>query len=393
MAVRVEHMSRRRAWLVWGLVTAATLLLLLSSLTVWTKRQLLDTGQWTASASRLLENDQIRSALSLKIQNAIYARVDATAAVEQRLPENAQAAAPIIAAALQNASGRAIEAFLATAQAQALWEQVNRRAHATLVKVLEGKDVGPLETSNGDVVLDLKPFIGTVAARLGLADTLKEHADPESGQIVLLTSSELDNAQKAVKILKALTIFLALVVLFLYGLAIYLAHGRRRILLESVGGCFVLVGLLLLVARRLLGNVLLDSLVETEANRPAATTAWLIATDLLRDLALGLVVYGLFAIVGGALAGPARWATWTRRHLAPGFARGWIVVHGVGLALFLIWIAWGPTAGNRRLLGTLVLAAIFFFGLEAFRRITLREFPGDAVEPPQAESAAPVLGS
>jgi hypothetical protein len=392
MAVAVERMSRRRAVVVWGLVVVATVLMLVSSLTIWAKRQLLDTDQWTASTAQLLESPQIRAALAVKLEDALYQRVDATAAVRARLPEQAQAAAPVIAAALQNGSGRAIESFLATPRAQALWERVNRKAHATLVKVLEGKDVGPLETVNGDVVLDLRPMMGAIATRLGFADRLKARASPESGQIVLLESDQLGTVQNAVQALNALTIALVFVVLFLYGLAIYLARGRRRILLETAGGCFVLVGLVLLVARRILGNVLLDSLVKTESSRPAANTAWLIATDLLRDLAIALIVYGLLAILAGTVAGPSRAATWTRRRLAPGFGRGPLVVHGVGLVLLLILIAWGPVAGNRRLIGTLILAGLFFLGLEVLRRLTLREFPPEEAEPPRPEQTAPVLG-
>jgi hypothetical protein len=296
------------------------------------------------------------------------------------------------AAGLQNASGRAIEGFLATSAAQDLWERMNRRAHSTLVAALEGEDVGRLQTTNGDIVLDLRPVVGRLATRLGLGDRFAVRGEPGSSQIVLLESDQLATAQKAVKALKALSMALVLVVLILYGLAIYIARGRRRVVLEAVGGAFVLVGLILLVARRLVGEALIDSLVRTDANRPAANTTWLIATDLLRDLALGLIVYGLLAVLGGVLSGPTRAATWVRRHLAPGFARGPAVVHACGLALLLVLVAWGPTAGSRRLLGTLVLAGLFFFGLEVFRRLTLREFPPRTPEPAPAERA-PVLGS
>jgi hypothetical protein len=385
-------MSRRRTASVVALIVLASVLALVSSLTIWTKRELLDTDAWTASAAQLLANDQVRSALAFKLDDALHQRVDVEAAVRERLPESAQAAAPVIAAGLQNASGRAIEGFLATSAAQDLWERMNRRAHSTLVAALEGEDVGRLQTTNGDIVLDLRPVVGRLATRLGLGDRFAVRGEPGSSQIVLLESDQLATAQKAVKALKALSMALVLVVLILYGLAIYIARGRRRVVLEAVGGAFVLVGLILLVARRLVGEALIDSLVRTDANRPAANTTWLIATDLLRDLALGLIVYGLLAVLGGVLSGPTRAATWVRRHLAPGFARGPAVVHACGLALLLVLVAWGPTAGSRRLLGTLVLAGLFFFGLEVFRRLTLREFPPRTPEPAPAERA-PVLGS
>jgi hypothetical protein len=47
------------------------------------------------------------------------------------------------------------------------------------------------------------------------------------------------------------------------------------------------------------------------------------------------------------------------------------------LAVFLILLAWGPTAGDRRLLGVAILAATTAIAIEALRRQTLREFPDD----------------
>jgi hypothetical protein len=53
-------------------------------------------------------------------------------------------------------------------------------------------------------------------------------------------------------------------------------------------------------------------------------------------------------------------------------------------------IAFGPAAGSRRLLGIVVLAALVGFGLELWRRQTLREFPvaGEKDEAPAPAAAA-----
>ena len=191
-----------------------------------------------------------------------------------------QAAAPIAAATIRNAAGRVIDAFLATAQAQQLWEQVVRRAHTALVNVLEGKDAGPISTANGDVVLDLRPFLQRIAERLGVEDRLQQRAaaSPTSGQIVILKSDQLDAAQKTVRILKALSSLLLLVVLALFALAVYLAHGRRRETFMRVGWCLLFVGVILAVIRRVVGGAVIDSLVQVEASKPAVNAVWLIET-------------------------------------------------------------------------------------------------------------------
>ena len=55
--------------------------------------------------------------------------------------------------------------------------------------------------------------------------------------------------------------------------------------------------------------------------------------------------------------------------------------------LFLVFIAWGPSGGSRRLLGVLILAALLGLGLEVWRRQTLSEFP-ESVEAPDPAAAA-----
>src|SRR4051812_16340331 len=192
-------MSRRRAWLVSALVVLSTILLLVSSLTVWTKRQLLDTDAWTNAAGEMLANDDVRAAVGTQLTDLLNQRIDFRAQFEERLPPRTQSFAPVAAAAAQTAMARVIDTFLASPRAQTLWENINRRAHKALVNVLEGKDAGPISTANGDVVLDLRPMIAAVADRLGVSgDRLKQGASETTGEIVLLRSDQLDAAQKTV---------------------------------------------------------------------------------------------------------------------------------------------------------------------------------------------------
>jgi hypothetical protein len=382
-------MTRRRSVIIWTLIVLASLLALVSALTVWSKQQLLDTDKFTSSSAKLLANDEIRATLSTRLVDLLDERVDVQSQLAEKLPPRAKSVAPAIAAAIQNSTAQVINAFLATSQAQALWERANRRAHGALVNVLEGKDAGPISTANGDVVLDLRPFIKRIAERLGVGDRLKERAPPDSGEIVLLKSDQLDAAQKAVRALNALSSWLWLAVVALLALAVYLAQGRRRAALEHVGIALLIVGVLLLVVRRFVGNAIVDSLAQTEASKPAVHAVWLIETDLLRDLALGLVFYGLFALLAGILAGPSRPAVAVRSWLAPTWRQRPVLVYVVAALLFLLFIAWGPSGGSRRLLGVLILAALVALGLEVWRRQTLREFPETAEAPVPTATADP----
>jgi hypothetical protein len=380
--------SRRRSVLVWALIVLASLLALVSALTVWSKQQLLDTDKFTSSSAKLLANDDIRTTLSSRLVDLLEQRIDVQSELEAKLPPRAKPAAPAIAAAIQNSAGQVITAFLGTAQAQALWERLNRRAHTALVNVLEGKDAGPISTANGDVVLDLRPLISRIAERLGVGNRLKERAPPDSGEIVLLRSDQLDAAQKGVRVLNALSSWLWLSVVALLALAVYLAHGTRRTMLEAVGLALLIVGILLLIVRRFVGDAIVDSLVKTESSKPAVHAVWLIETDLLRDIALALVFYGLFALVAGILAGPSRPAVAVRRSLAPTWRERPVLVWIGATVLFLVFLAWGPSGGARRLLGTLILAGLLALGLEVWRRQTLTEFPETDEAPELPPSAS-----
>jgi hypothetical protein len=375
-------MSKRRGVLVWCLFGLATILLLVSSLTVWAKRQLLDDQAWADSSTQLLANDEVRGAIAQKLSDGLFQRVDVEAQLRERLPARSQGAAPALAAALQNTVGpAAADRLLQRPRVQTLWQNANKRAHAAVVRVLEGKDLGRngnISTANGEVTLDLRPAITRLATRLGVEDKLKANTDPNAGQIVIMKSSQLDAAQTAVKILNALSSLLLIAVFALYALAIYLAQGRRRLLLGATGASLVFVGLLIAVLRRLLGDAIVDALVKTEAYKHPVSVIWALETSLMRDIAIILVVYGALVLLATALAGPNRPAVAVRRWLAPSFRHHPIVVWAGALALFLILLAWGPSAGNRSLLGIALLAATAAIAIEALRRQTLREFPEDS---------------
>jgi hypothetical protein len=373
-------MSKKRGVLVWGLFALATILLFVSSLTVWSKRQLLDSEAWADSSAQLLANDQVRGAVAQTMVDRLFERVDVEAQLAERLPEQSKGAAAALAATLENAAVRAADRLLQTPKVQTLWENLNKRAHAGVVKVLEGENLGRngnISTANGAVTLDLRPLITRLATRLGVEDKLKANTDPNAGQVVIMKSSQLEAAQTAVQTLKVLSSLLLIAVFVFYVLAIYLAKGRRRLLLGATGASLVLVGLVIAFLMRFLGGVIVDSLVKVEANKPPVRAIWAIETSLIQDIAIILVVYGALVLLATAFAGPNRPAVAVRRWLAPTFRRRPIVVWVIALAVFLILLAWGPTAGNQRLLGVALLAATTAIAIEALRRQTLREFPQD----------------
>ena len=277
--------------------------------------------------------------------------------------------APVIGLARQ-AAVNATDSFLDSSAAQTLWEDANRVAHSSLLRLLEGDDSGALTAEDGAVVLDLGPMIARVEQRLGFSI----RPTGAQGRIVLMQSDQLAAAQDGVKTLRRLSVLAVILVLALLGVAVWLAEGFRLRVLHVVGIGFVVVGLILMIARRLVGNAVVEALADS-STRDAASTVWLIGTELLKDIALALVVYGAVLLVGAWVAGSSRFAVAARRRLAPLVRGRTVAVYGLVALVFLLLILYGPSNGSRRLAGVLVLAALVVLGVEALRRQILRESP------------------
>jgi hypothetical protein len=361
-----------RSWVPWTLVVIAAVIGLVAALNVWVKRQALSTDSWTNASSRLLENDEIRSALSVYLVNQVFANVNVSQRLQQRLPPNLAPLAPPLALGLQTAATRAVDNLLARPRVQQLWREANRRAHQLFMAVLDGKHE-VLVSTDGNVVLDLSQIVKQLAEETGLGGRLEGRLPPDAGKITIMKGNELDTARKTVKVIRVLSYVLFFLVIALYAAAVYLARNRRKLLL-GVGVSVLVVGLLILVVRRFAGNYLVDALSGNPDAKGAVSATWAIGTELLRNTGVNGVIYGIVIIFAAWVAGPSRPATWSRRTLAPTMRDHPVVIYGVVTGvLFLVLLA-GPTDAQR-IFPLLILFAFAYAGVEVLRRQTAREFP------------------
>lgn len=381
VAARVSPKHERlawRAWVPWTLVVVAAVIGLVAALNVWVKRQALSTDHWTSASSQLLENDQIRSAVSVYLVNQLYQNVDVTQRLEQRLPPSLDPLAPQISLGLQQVAVRATDELLSRPRVQRLWREANQHAHALFIAVLDGKK-GILVSSGGNVVLNLQPILKQLAEQTGLGGRLQGRLPPDAGKITIMKGNQLETARKTVKVIRVLSYLLFFLVIALYAAAVYLAGDRRKVLLGA-GVSVLLVGLLVLVVRRFAGNYLVDALTGNPDAKGAVSATWAIGTQLLRNTGINAVIYGSGIIAAAWVAGPGRAATWVRRTLAPTMREHPVVIYGaVTLALILVLLA-GPTDAER-IFPLLILFGFAYAGTEVLRRRTEREFP--PAGPPQ----------
>ena len=120
----------------------------------------------------------------------------------------------------------------------------------------------------------------------------------------------------------------------------------------------------------------MDTLASGESIRDAASNAWFIGTDLLAGIAWTAIAYGAIVILAACArravaAGPCR----VRQRLAPSLRDRPGLVYAIVGGLYLLVVAWGPTPAFRQPWSILIFAALTGLGVEAFRRLTVREFP------------------
>ncbi|MFZ2114089.1 MAG: hypothetical protein WAU77_10220 [Solirubrobacteraceae bacterium] len=362
-------------WLVRSLIGVATVLGIVAIFAVWANRQLLDTGYWTSTNTKLIESPPIREAVSGYLTEQLYANVDVAGELGKELPSELKPLAAPAAGALKDVVQKGINLLLERPRVQELWSKANQVTHAQFVRLIENKGSVVKLPGGGAVVLDLRPMLGEVAEKVGAPASISEKIPANVAQLKIVTSKQLGTMQDAVNLLRSLALILPLLVVAMFALAVYLARGRRRQTLTEVGAAFVGAGLAVVVVRGIAGSKVVDSLATTEAVRPAAQAAWSIGTSVLADVAWSTVFIGVVVVLAAMLAGPTRIATSLRHLMAPYMRDRPDVTFGALGLLLLLLFAWGPIEATKSLTGILIIIVLAVFGTETLRRQTALEFP------------------
>jgi hypothetical protein len=357
------------------LLVLASIFAFLAIFTSWVDRQALDTNEWVSTSDKLLEDKAISDAVATYAVDELYANVDVTAVVKQRLPKDLQPFSAPASAGIRQFATQAAQQAIQSPRVQQAWSDANRIAHRQLVSILKG-DNEVVSSQNGKVVLDLRPLVLQLADRIGLKKQLNDRLPPDVGQLEVADSKDLDTARTVVKIIVGLAWLFTFGSLALFGLAAYLAKGRLWMVVLGYGLGLIAAGLAAIVLRGALKGLFVDSLSKTEAANVPAQHAWDIGTSLLQSIATTVIIYGVLFVIAAFLASPARSAIGVRRAIAPTLRERVGVVWSVFAAAALIALIVWPPAGTRQLVLTVLLIALAGVGLEALRRKTRREFPG-----------------
>ena len=298
------------------LVVLASIFAFLAIFTTWIDRQLLDTDQWVKTSGEMLEEEVISDAIADYAVDQLFAKVNVAKTLNRRLPEDLKPLSGPISGGARELGTRAAEQALQSPRVQALWRDANRAAHSQLIAILKG-DADTVSTNEGRVILDLRPIVLQLAERIGVEKQAEERLPQSIAELDIADAKQLDTARTITRALNGLAWLFSIGTLALFGLAAYLAKGRRWIVVLGYGLGLIAAGLAAIALKNIASGLVIDSLAKTEAARPPAEEAWTIATSLLQSIATTGIVYGVLFVLASYLASPADSAVAVRQALAP----------------------------------------------------------------------------
>ncbi|HYX59165.1 MAG TPA: hypothetical protein VE888_09165 [Streptosporangiaceae bacterium] len=345
---------------------------------VWAGNEVSDTGRWVATVEPLIHDPAIQNVLTDKITAQITSRLNITGTVDQasaqlndrgltRISSLLNTFGPQIASAVTGFIHSTVHRIISGPRAAKIWVQANTVAHQAVVKVLSGQGNGAISTSNGQIVLNIGPFITVVKQDLidhGFA--LASNIPPISPTVALFQAKDLGKAQAGYRLITTLKIVLPILALALLAAGVWVARGRRRALIGAalgLAGSMLVLAIGLLIARSIYLNSVPPSVLPGDAAAAAFDAmVYFIRVGLRVVLAVGLVI-----AIGAFITGPSRaaiqtrsalksWLGWIRnfgerRGVSTGPVGEWTFAHRRGLrigavALFaLIFVFWGHPTG------------------------------------------------
>jgi hypothetical protein len=386
---------RRTGWR----APVATLLIVLgcvltpvSVLAVWSANQVSDTSRYIANVEPLIHNPAIQNALTDKVTAQITSHLNVTSYTNQaaallagkglnRVGTLLKSFGPSIASAVNGFIRTQVHNVVTSPQFANTWVQVNTVAHQELVKALSGRGGGAIKVVNGQVTIDLAPFINVVKqALVARGFTLINSLPAIHPTVELFSARQLTKAQTGYRLINDLKIVLPILALLLIALGVYIARGHRRALIGAGLG-FAASLAVLAIALAIFRSVYLNSIPNSVLPSDAAAALFDTFVKFIKEALRTLLVVGLVVAAAAFLTGPSVTAVGTRKAFVSGFEwvrhfgeRSGVTTGPVGTWTFahrkalrvgavalaaLVFVFWGrPTAGVVILIVVLLLVVL-----------------------------------
>ena len=355
----------------------ATLLIVLgcvltpvSVLAVWSANQVSDTSRYIANVEPLIHEPAIQNALTDKVTAQITSHLNVTGYTNQaaallagkglnRVGTLLKSFGPSITSAVNGYIHSQVHNIVTSPQFANTWVQVNTVAHQEMVKALSGRGGGAVKVVNGQVTIDLAPFINVVKqALVARGFTIVNSLPALHPTLTLFSARQLTKAQTLYRLINDLKIVLPILALLLIALGVYIARGHRRALIGAGLGFAASLAVLAIVLA-IVRSVYLNSIPNSVLPSDAAAALFDTFVKFIKEALRTLLVVGLVVAAAAFLTGPSVTAVGTRKAFVSGFE--WIRHFGERSG-----VTTGPvgtwTYAHRKALriGAVALAALVF---------------------------------
>ena len=148
------------------LVCVAVVGLLAAMPALWASRNLLDTERFVSRAGPLVDDPSVRRLLVERLSSEVMSLIEPGRLFEEVLPERGELLAVPLTNAVEGFVRERVEELVVSDAFERIWLGALTTAHRTAIAVLRD-DSTAVETSDGQVTLNLLPAVDAVLARIG----------------------------------------------------------------------------------------------------------------------------------------------------------------------------------------------------------------------------------
>jgi hypothetical protein len=325
---RPEH-HRVRTTFATLVIILASVLALLSVVSVWAANTITDTDRFVATLGPLAKNPQVQAGVSNRITNLVLEQVDIDAVVKDlqqaastsNLPPQTTALISKLngplESGLKSVVGTVVDKVVTSDQFANIWNTALRTTHTAFVKALTGKGGGAVKLTNDEVQIDVGPAVAMVKTQL------IDQGFPAASKIptvntsfTVYKSSSLNKLKNYFRLLQIIGDWMPVITVLVAAVGVYLAHNRRRALIGTAIG-FAVAMLVLGVALAVFRSFFIDQL-PPDVNAGAAGATYDALVKFLRITTRMVGALAVLVALGAFLNGPNTLAVWIRAACSSG---------------------------------------------------------------------------
>lgn len=245
----------------------------------WERNELIDEQRFVDVGNDVLERDEVQAAIARKLSDEVRSETNAPSIATDPIASR-------VVRGLPNS----------TASDDAL-----RLAYGALLAIVRGEG---LQAEGDRIVLDLGSVAEEIRRGLSIGGDV---VIPEgAGQIEIVESGELTDALRVVRWFDDVAMYIALLPVAFFALALLVASSRPFALV-LVGGAVLLTSLLrIVIVQSALSKLLTDAVVSDNTTRDAANAAYDVISATFLRLDVILLAVGVALIVVGVVLGVLR---------------------------------------------------------------------------------------